>query len=61
VIRGVAASLNADGIPSPRGKQWRASTIRSLLVNKKYTGDFVWGKYAAGYYYGTNEGEIIPR
>ena len=60
-IRGVAASLNADGIPSPRGKQWRASTIRSLLVNKKYTGDFVWGKYAAGYYYGTNEGEIIPR
>ena len=60
-IRGVAASLNADGIPSPRGKQWRASTIRSLLVNKKYTGDFIWGKYAAGYYYGVNDGEIIPR
>ena len=60
-IRGVAASLNADGIPSPRGKQWRSSTIRSLLVNRKYTGDFIWGKYAAGYYYGTNDGEIIPR
>ena len=60
-IRGVAVSLNADGIPSPRGKQWRSSTIRSLLVNKKYTGDFVWGKYAAGYYYGTQDGEIVPR
>jgi len=60
-IRGVAASLNADGIPSPRGKQWRSSTIRSLLVNRKYTGDFIWGKYAAGYYYGMNDGEIMPR
>jgi len=60
-IRGVATSLNADGIPSPRGKQWRSSTIRSLLVNRKYTGDFIWGKYAAGYYHGMNDGEIIPR
>ena len=60
-IRGVAASLNADGIPSPRGKHWRSSTIRSLLVNRKYTGDFIWGKYAAGYYYGMNDGEIVPR
>jgi len=60
-IRGVAAYLNAKGIPSPRGKQWRVSTIGSLLVNKKYTGAFVWGKYAAGYYYGTQGGEIVPR
>jgi len=60
-IRSIAASLNADGIPSPRGKQWRASTIRSILVNQKYTGDFIWGKYAAGYYHGMNDGEIIPR
>ena len=60
-IRGVAVSLNADGISSPRGKQWRASTIRSLLVNKKYTGAFIWGKYAAGHYYSTHGGEIIAR
>jgi len=60
-IRGVAASLNAEGLRSPRGKQWRASTIRSMLVNKKYTGDYVWGKYAAGYYHGTEKGEIVPR
>jgi site-specific DNA recombinase len=32
-----------------------------MLVNKKYTGDFVWGKYAAGYYHGTEKGEIVPR
>jgi site-specific DNA recombinase len=60
-IRGVAACLNAEGLRSPRGKQWRASTVRSLLVNKKYTGAFVWGKYAAGYYHGTENGEIVPR
>jgi site-specific DNA recombinase len=60
-IRSVAASLNAKGIRSPRGKQWRSSTVRSLLVNKKYTGAFVWGKYAAGYYHGTENGEIVPR
>ena len=55
------ASLNAEGLRSPRGKQWRTSTVRSLLVNKKYTGAFVWGKYAAGYYHGTENGEIVPR
>ncbi len=60
-IRGVAACLNAEGLRSPRGKQWRSSTVRSLLVNKKYTGAFVWGKYAAGYYHGTEKGEIVPR
>ena len=60
-IRGVVACLNAEGLRSPRGKQWRSSTIRSLLVNKKYTGAFVWGKYTAGYYYGTEKGEIVPR
>ena len=60
-IRGVAVSLNADGIPSPRGKQWRSSTIRSLLVNRKYTGAFIWGKYAAGHYYSIQGGEIIAR
>ncbi len=60
-IRGVAACLNAEGLRSPRGKQWRASTIRSLLVNKKYAGAFVWGKYAAGYYHGTKKGEIVPQ
>jgi len=43
-IRAVAAYLNAKGIPSPRGKRWRGSTIRSFLVNKKYTGTFIWGK-----------------
>jgi site-specific DNA recombinase len=60
-IRGVEASLNDEGLQSPRGKQWRSSTVRSLLVNKKYTGAFVWGKYVAGYYHGTENGEIVPR
>jgi len=60
-IRSVAARLNAEGLRSPRGKQWRTSTIRSLLVNRKYTGAFIWGKYAAGYYHVTEKGDIVPR
>jgi DNA invertase Pin-like site-specific DNA recombinase len=34
--RNIAARLNADGIPSPRGGAWNASTIRG--DPKKYTG-----------------------
>ena len=35
--------------------------MRSLLVNKKYTGAFIRGKYTAGYTHGTENGEITTR
>ena len=39
----IAKMLNADGIPSPRGKKWLKTTIHKMLVNETYTGTLVWG------------------
>ena len=36
----IAATLTAEGIPSPSGKEtWRVSTVKSILQNEKYSGN----------------------
>ncbi len=47
----IATSLNEDGIPSPRGGEWNASTIRGdpkkfvgILHNPLYRGTIIWGR-----------------
>ncbi|MBL4871942.1 MAG: recombinase family protein [Rhodobacteraceae bacterium] len=49
--RKIAAGLNQDGIPSPRGGQWNASTIHGsrqrrngILNNELYVGRLVWNR-----------------
>ena len=49
--RAIAKSLNADGIPGPRGRPWRDTTIRGhhtrrtgILRNDLYVGRLVWNK-----------------
>ncbi|WP_445216208.1 recombinase family protein [Bradyrhizobium sp. Pa8] len=49
--RKIAANLNQDGIPSPRGGVWNASTIngniargQGILLNERYVGRVVWNK-----------------
>lgn len=49
--RAIAAALNAEGIPSPRGKIWRASTIAGhrreslgMLSNPIYIGELHYGR-----------------
>jgi site-specific DNA recombinase len=49
--RKIAADLNADGIPSPRGRQWNASTINGhrgrrngILHNQLYRGQLVYNR-----------------
>lgn len=49
--RVIAAALNADNIPAPRGGQWNASTIngntargQGLLLNERFVGRVVWNK-----------------
>lgn len=44
----IARTLNAEGVPGPRGREWRASTIRSdakrrngMLANRIYIGQIV--------------------
>ena len=49
--RAIAASLNADSIPAPRGLTWAASAIRpdykrgiGILANRIYTGEQIWNR-----------------
>ena len=39
----IAKTLNAEGVASPRGKQWLKSTVHTILSNEAYTGAVVWG------------------
>lgn len=52
--RTIAAALNADDIPAPRGGKWNASTIngntargQGLLLNERFVGRVVWNKRRA--------------
>jgi hypothetical protein len=40
----IAASLNADGIPTLRGGKWNSSTVLGILRNKIYRGIIEYGK-----------------
>nr|WP_243411492.1 recombinase family protein [Phaeobacter sp. JL2872] len=47
----IAASLNAEGIPSPSGRKWNDSTIRGnakkrdgMLRNEAYVGGITYGR-----------------
>jgi site-specific DNA recombinase len=49
--RAIAAALNADNIPAPRGGKWNASTIngntargQGLLLNERFVGRVIWNK-----------------
>ncbi len=42
----ILKTFNSEGIPSPKGKQWRKTTVHKLLTNEAYTGTLVWGQKA---------------
>ncbi len=42
----IARTLNAEGIPTARGKRWNKTTIHAMLANEAYTGTLVWGATA---------------
>ena len=39
----IARTLNAEGIPTARGKRWNKTTIHAMLANEAYTGTLLWG------------------
>ncbi|MFQ5512004.1 MAG: recombinase family protein, partial [Candidatus Krumholzibacteriia bacterium] len=55
-FKSIAATLNEEGIPSPRDGSWSkntnacwsSGTIRSILRNRLYTGDYVWNRGTQG-------------
>jgi len=58
---GLAGELNADSIPSPRGKLWVGSTIRGMLLNPTYAGEFVWNRQTAGRFCRLIDGKATRR
>ena len=40
----IAKDLNAKGICTKKGNRWTAHTVRTLIVNEKYTGDVIFQK-----------------
>ncbi len=37
----IARNLNAEGVASPKGKQWPKSTVHTTISNEAYTGTAV--------------------
>jgi DNA invertase Pin-like site-specific DNA recombinase len=60
-LRSVASGLSRDGIRSPKGNLWTTTTVRYVLRNRKYTGDYVRFRFRAGKYHGVEDGEIVSR
>lgn len=52
-MNAIAGLLNADGVPSPRGqvKGWHPDTVKGILANPAYAGDFAAGRYTYGKYH----------
>ena len=42
-INDVTKTLNAEGVPTTRGKKWSKTTILKILSNEAYTGTLIWG------------------
>ena len=39
----IARTLNQEGIPSPKGTEWRKGMIHKVLTNEHYAGTIAWG------------------
>jgi site-specific DNA recombinase len=42
--RTIAVTLNEEGVPSPGGRTWDPSAVRTILLNENYTGARVWNQ-----------------
>ena len=52
---GIARGLEADGVLKPgKGRKWYASTVRAVLRNRMYTGEYVAGKQRVEVHQRTN-------
>jgi|GEM_PF-1843033 len=56
----VANQLNEDNVPTARGaKKWRFDSVKSILENQAYCGDFVSGKQRNGKYNTIRNGQTV--
>jgi hypothetical protein len=60
-LRPLASELNKQGIPSPRGGTWCVGTLRGILTNRFYLGEFAWNKRREGKYHRISKDDIKAR
>ena len=60
-LRSLADDLNTRGVLGPAGGLWHLGTIREILRNAAYAGDFIWAKRRIGKYHRVAAGEVKER
>lgn len=66
-LRHIALRLNKHGVPHPwKGRNrdaggWATSSVRAILVNEKYAGQWFWNKTRWVKYPGSNKRKCLPR
>lgn len=59
-MAGIARELNERGIKGPRGGLWAKDSVKTLLRQRAYLGEFRYGDYPQGKFHRLNEeGEIV--
>jgi DNA invertase Pin-like site-specific DNA recombinase len=57
----IARDLESRGVKTPRGaKHWRANSVRTILTNRAYLGEFVWFDRHTGKYHTIKDGDVRP-
>ena len=67
-FKGIADRLNQQGLPSPRGGKWSKkhrdgwamTTVRDMLMNPAYVGDFVWNRHSFAKFHRIVKGRAVP-
>jgi site-specific DNA recombinase len=58
----IAATLNADGVPSPKAKAWNAQQVKHILANPAYCGTVAWNRRQTGSIFRvTGDGQHVAR
>jgi site-specific DNA recombinase len=59
-LNSITARLNAEGIPASRGGKWYVSTVKEVLTQRAYCGDFTYNRKKSGRFYIVDAaGEVV--
>jgi DNA invertase Pin-like site-specific DNA recombinase len=60
-LRALSAELGRRGVATPAGcRSWAPSTVRTVLKNRLYVGDAVWGRLSEARYHHLRGGTVVP-
>ena len=57
----IAEKLNLDGVEAPKGGTWNKGTVRDILKNEIYCGDFIWNQRREGKFHARQGGKARSR